>query len=100
MLFGVLAATVCLWHCDWTTENIDCVFSNEQDDLLTKKNAKSQIFYFTWWVSKLALYRHSLDWKSSIEHDGCVIVYLARDIPAFVMYCINGESGSSLIIAL
>ena len=28
----------------------------------------------------------------------CVIVYLARDIPAFVMYCINGESGSSLLI--
>ena len=28
----------------------------------------------------------------------CVIVYLARDIPAFVMYCVNGESGSSLLI--
>ena len=27
-----------------------------------------------------------------------MIVYLARDIPAFVMYCINGESGSSLLI--
>ena len=27
-----------------------------------------------------------------------VIVYLARDIPAFVMYCINGESGSSILI--
>ena len=25
-------------------------------------------------------------------------VYLARDIPAFVMYCVNGESGSSLLI--
>ena len=25
-----------------------------------------------------------------------MIVYLARDIPAFVMYCVNGESGSSL----
>ena len=46
VLFGVLAATVCLWHCDWTTENIDCVFSDEPDDLLTKKNAKSLIFYF------------------------------------------------------
>ena len=22
----------------------------------------------------------------------CVIVYLARDIPAFVMYCVKGES--------
>ena len=27
-----------------------------------------------------------------------MIVYLARDIPAFVMYCIDGESGSSLLI--
>ena len=29
----------------------------------------------------------------------CVIVYLARVIPAFVMYCINGASRSSLLIA-
>ena len=27
-----------------------------------------------------------------------MIVYLARDIPPFVMYCIYGESGSSLLI--
>ena len=27
-----------------------------------------------------------------------MIVYLARDIPAFVMYCVNRESGSSLLI--
>ena len=27
-----------------------------------------------------------------------MIVYLARDIPVFVMYCIYGESGSSLLI--
>ena len=27
-----------------------------------------------------------------------MIVYLARDIPAFVMYCVNVESGSSLLI--
>ena len=27
-----------------------------------------------------------------------MIVYLARDIPAFVMYCVNGESGSYLLI--
>ena len=28
-----------------------------------------------------------------------MIVYIARDIPAFVMYCVNGgESGSSLLI--
>ena len=27
-----------------------------------------------------------------------VIMYLARDIPAFVMYCVYGESGSSLYL--
>ena len=27
-----------------------------------------------------------------------MIVYLAQDISAFVMYCVNGESGSSLLI--
>ena len=27
-----------------------------------------------------------------------MIVYLASDIPPFVMYCIYGESGSSLLI--
>ena len=27
-----------------------------------------------------------------------MIVYLAQDIPAFVMYCVNGESGSSVLI--
>ena len=26
------------------------------------------------------------------------VVYLARDISAFVMYCVYGESGSSLLI--
>ena len=28
----------------------------------------------------------------------CVIVYLVRVIPAFVMYCVNGASRSSLLI--
>ena len=28
----------------------------------------------------------------------CVIEYLARDIPAFVMYCVYGTSRSSLLI--
>ena len=28
----------------------------------------------------------------------CEIVYLARDIPVFVMYCVNGASRSSLLI--
>ena len=27
-----------------------------------------------------------------------MIVYLAQDIPPFVMYCVYGESGSSLLI--
>ena len=27
-----------------------------------------------------------------------MIVHLARDIPPFVMYCVYGESGSSLLI--
>ena len=27
-----------------------------------------------------------------------MILYLAQDIPAFVMYCVYGESGSSLLI--
>ena len=27
-----------------------------------------------------------------------MIVYLARDIQAFLMYCVKGESGSSLLI--
>ena len=27
-----------------------------------------------------------------------MIVYLARDIPAFLMYCVKGESGSSRLI--
>ena len=43
----------------------------------------------------------SIHWKSAVEHDGgvlkCVIVYLARDIPPFVMYYVHGESGSSLL---
>ena len=46
------------------------------------------------------LYTHSIE----ISHRTrwwclkCVIVYLTRYIPAFVMYCVNGESGSSLLI--
>ena len=63
------------------------------------------IFDFTRCTRKLRYYGdviHSFYWKSAVEHDvgvlKCVIVYLARDIPPFVMYCINGESGSSLLI--
>ena len=49
-----------------------------------KKNGKSQFFtlrgaYVNWCLK-------------------CVKVYLARVIPAFVMYCVNGASCSSLLI--
>ena len=27
-----------------------------------------------------------------------MIVYLAQDIPPFIMYCVYGESGSSLLM--
>ena len=50
------------------------------------------IFYIARCVRKHVLYRdviHLFDWKSAVEHDG---------IPAFVMYCVNGESGSSILI--
>ena len=57
-----------------------------------EEESQIAIFYFARCIRKIALYRdviHSFDWKSAIEHDvKCVIVYLARDIPAFVMYCI------------
>ena len=59
------------------------------------------IFYFARCVYKIVLYSdviHSFDWKSAIEHNGGVIVDLARDIPAFVMYCVYGASRSSLLI--
>ena len=63
------------------------------------------IFYFVPRAHKLRYYGnviHSFDWKSALEHDSwclqCMIVYLVGDIPSFVMYCVNGESGSSLLI--
>ena len=61
-------------------------------------------FYFTCHARKLRYNGDvilSFDWKSAVEHDGgvkCMIVYLARDISLFVMYCVYGESGSSLLI--
>ena len=59
------------------------------------------IFYFARCVRKLALYSdviHLFDWKSAVEHDG--VIKMCDSVPrvAFVMYCINGESGSSLLI--
>ena len=49
--------------------------STEKRRKKTKKNAKSQFFYFARCVRKLALYSdviHLFDWKSTIEHDGGV----------------------------
>ena len=64
------------------------------------------IFYFARLVRKLALYSDVIYTIIRLEISRrtrwwclkCVIMYLARDIPAFVMYCVNGESGSSLLI--
>ena len=60
------------------------------------------IFYFARCVGKLALYstliRLEISRRTRWWCLKSVIVYLARDIPAFEMYCINGESGSSLLI--
>ena len=65
----------------------------------------NRYFFTSRGTYEIALYSdviHSFDWKSAVEHDGgvlkCVIVYLARDIPVFVMYCVYGTSRSSLLI--
>ena len=69
-----------------------------------KKNAKSRFFYFARSVHKRVLYSNNTLVPLEISHRTrwwclkCVIVYLVQDIPAFVMYCVNGESGSSLLI--
>ena len=47
------------------------------------------------------LYTHSIGnqlYNTMVSCLKCVIVYLAGDIPAFIMYCVYGESGSSLLI--
>ena len=60
------------------------------------------IFYFARRVRKIALYSdliHSFDWSRRTRWWClCMIVYLARAIQAFVMYCVNGTSRSSLLI--
>ena len=63
------------------------------------------LFYFARCVLKHALYSdviHLFDWKSAVEHNRMVVFKKRdsvprRDIPAFVMYCVNGESASLLI---
>ena len=69
-----------------------------------RRRMQIAIFYFARCVRKLALYRRCytlIRLEISLRTRWClksVIVYLARDIPAFVMYCVDGESGSSLLI--
>ena len=69
-----------------------------------RRMSNRDIFYFARCLCKIALYSdviYSFDWKSAVEHllcFKCMIVYLARDIPACVMYCVNGASRSSLLI--
>ena len=46
----------------------------------------------------IALIRLEISRKTRWWYLKTVIVYVARDITAFVMYCINAESGSSLLI--
>ena len=63
------------------------------------------IFCFTRRARKLRYHGeviHSFDWKSAVEHDGVVFKMRdsvpSRDIPQFVMYCVNGKPCSSLFI--
>ena len=65
---------------------------------MKKKNAKSRFFtsrgaYVN--LRYIALIRLEISRRTRWWCLKCVIVYLARDIPAFVMYYVNGESGSS-----
>ena len=61
-------------------------------------------FYFARCVHNIALYsdvntliRLEIGHRTQWWCLKCVIVYLARDIPAFVMYCVYGASSSSLL---
>ena len=71
-----------------------------------RKSAKSRFFFFARCLRKLALYSDDIYTliRLQINHRirwwclKCVILYLSRDIPAFVMYCVYGESRSSLLI--
>ena len=75
----------------------------KKEELEEEEECQIVIFFcFARWVRKLALYSDLIRLEISLRTRWwclkCVIVYLARDIPAFVMYWINGESGSSLLI--
>ena len=60
-------------------------------DFFTSRNVSVNLRYMA--IIRLEISRRTRWWYLK-----SVIVYLARDIPAFVMYCVNGESGSSLLI--
>ena len=76
--------------------------------LVKKKNAKSRFFYFAWGARKWRYYNdviHLLDWKLAVKHDGGVKLYKMRDSVTSAryscvcnVYCVYGESGSSLLI--
>ena len=85
-----------------------CKRASEIQQGLLKKEEKEEnqieSFYFVGCIRNFPLYSdviHSFDWKSAIDHNSgfkYVIVYLARDIPVFVMYCVYGASCLSLLI--
>ena len=75
--------------------------STEERRSRRKKNAKLLFFtsrgaYVN--LRYIALILLEISGRTRWWYLKCVIVYLAREIPAFIMYCINGESGSSLLI--
>ena len=63
-------------------------------------------FFFPRRVRKIVLYsdfiytliRLEISHRTKWWYLKCMLVYLARDIPAFVMYCVYGASPSSLLI--
>ena len=103
----------------WVLENGVDLYVNERqkirqyrvrstEERRRKKNAKSRFFYIARCVRKIALYSERCYTLIRLEISRrtrrwclkCVIVYLARDIPAFVnvMYCVYGASRLSLLI--
>ena len=77
--------------------------------LLKKKNKKKEefqiaIFHFVQCIRKLRYYsdviliRLEISCRTRWWCLKCVIVYLSQDISLFIMYCVSGESGSSLLI--
>ena len=79
--------------------------STEERRKKKKEECQIAIFYFARRVRKIALYSVSYTLIRLEISCGtrwwclkCMIVYLTRDIPAFIMYCVNGASRSSLLI--